>query len=107
MLRYNFFKDCPKTSDELKKNLLEEHRAKKKSSDGRISAITGNATEPEPKARTTPPSDKPAVILAELHGYRCACRIHSGADAVAISDTIVKYLGDKGFFLPTMLPDER
>ncbi len=44
------------------------------------------------------------MILAELHGYRFACRIDSGADAVAISDAIVKYLGDKGFFLPTMLP---
>ncbi len=54
--------------------------------------------------RSTPPSDKPAVILAELNGYRFACRIDSGADAVAISDTILKYLGDKGFFLPTMLP---
>ncbi len=71
---------------------------------GRISAITGNATEPEPKTRTTPPSDKPALILAELHGYRFACRIDSGSDAVAISDMIVKYLGDKGFFIPTMLP---
>ncbi len=38
------------------------------------------------------------MILAELHGYRFACRIDSGADAVAISDTVVEYLGDKGFF---------
>ncbi len=28
---HNFVKDCPKTSDDLKKNLLEERRAKKKS----------------------------------------------------------------------------
>ncbi len=44
------------------------------------------------------------MIFAELHGHRFACRIDSGADSVAISDTIVKYLGDKGFYLPTMLP---
>ncbi len=43
-------------------------------------------------------------MVAELHGYRFACRIDSGADAVAISDTIVKYLGEKGFFSPTILP---
>ncbi len=74
---------------------------------GRISAITGNATEPEPKARITPPPDKPAVLLAELHGYRFACRVDSGADAVAISDTIVKYLGEKGFLLSDHAADER
>ncbi len=44
------------------------------------------------------------MILAELHGYRFACHIDSCADAVLISGTIVKYLDDKDFFLPTMLP---
>ncbi len=44
------------------------------------------------------------MIRAELYAYRFAWCIDSGADAVTISDTIVKYLGEKGFFLPTMLP---
>ncbi len=82
----------------MKKTLLEDYRAKKQAPGGKISAITGKETEPEPEARPTPRSFKPALILAELHGHRFACRIAFSAD------TIVKYLGDKRFFLPTMLP---
>ncbi len=42
--------------------------------------------------------------MANIHGHNFACRIDSGADDVAISDTIVKFLGDNGHFLPTLLP---
>ncbi len=94
----HFFKDCTKTPDAVKKTLLEDYRAKRQAQGGKISAITGKETEPEPKARPTPLWDRPAVMLAELHGHRFACRIDSGTDAVAISDTIVKYLGGRGFF---------
>ncbi len=79
-----FVKDCPKTSDDLKKNLLEEHRAKKKSPGGKnigdhLQRNRAGAESPLLiRSRTSPP-----VIPAELHGYRFACRIDSGADAVA------------------------
>ncbi len=44
------------------------------------------------------------MIPAGDHGHPFAYRLDPDADAVAISDAIVKYLGDKGFFLLTMLP---
>ncbi len=45
-------------------------------------------------------------ILADIHGHNFACRIDSGADDVAISATIVKFLGDNFHFLPTLLPTD-
>ncbi len=71
---------------------------------GYISALISKPSKPEPKTRTPPLPDKPAVVPAGDHGHRFAYRLDSAADAVAISDAIVKYLGDKGFFLFTMLP---
>ena len=41
-----------------------------------------------------------AVVSASINGFKFSCRIDSGSDKEAISDTIVKYLGDKGIFLP-------
>lgn len=92
---HHFVKDCTKTSDPVKKTPQEEYRAKGQG--GKVSALTGKETQPETKARTTPRTDKPAGILAELHSHRFTCRLDSSADSVAFSDTIVKYLGDKGF----------
>ncbi len=54
---HHFVKDCARTYKELKKSLLENHQAKKTSPGGRISPITGNATEPPAllRLRTSPP----------------------------------------------------
>ena len=52
-------------------------------------------------------SAKPALVLAEIHGYIFACRNDSGADDVAVSDIITQFLGDKGIFLPTMQLSEQ
>lgn len=46
-------------------------------------------------------SDRTAVVIADLFGYKFSCRMDSGADTENISDIIVNYLGDQGAFIPT------
>lgn len=48
-------------------------------------------------------NERTAVVQAELGGWKFACRIDSGADRNAISETAVSFLGDHGVFLPTRL----
>eukprot|EP00171_Calliarthron_tuberculosum_P007262 IDg7262t1 len=69
-------KDCPKTSPEMKKELLEAFRAKRKAGkdEAKVSALVTIA---------------PATL--------------SASTPIVVSDTIVKFLGDKGIFLPTVL----
>ncbi len=54
-------------------------------------------------ASTDPCSPTYVFIFANSHGHNFACRVDSEADDIAISDTIVKFLGDNGNFLSPML----
>ncbi len=51
-----------------------------------------------PAVTLTPSTN--AVILAEIHGHNFGCCTDSGADDVGISNTLVKFLGEKAL-LPT------
>lgn len=102
----NLVKDCPRTSD-AKKELLQTHRAKRISekAEPKVSAVVKpSQSEVSTSEKVSPicPTN-PAVVLADLHGHKFACRIDSGADQLVVSDTIVKFLGDKNHFIPTVL----
>lgn len=53
---------------------------------------------------SAPNSDTFAVIEAKIGGHTFVCHIDSGADIVAISEPIVNFLCEKGFYLPTIRP---
>lgn len=105
-------KDCPNTSKELARTLLESYRASKTNRDRhtQVSALVvpveEETSEPQGNGKNDS-TDTTAVIDAEIGGYNFACRIDSGADLVVISDTIISFLGDKGIFLPIVLPTKK
>lgn len=98
-------KDCPITSKEQAKKLLEEYRAKKKATTPTVAALTtpkpsGNSSA-TPKIASASLSNT-AVVKASMNGFNFACRIDSGADVLAISESIIKFLSEKGIFLPKL-----
>ncbi len=48
---HHFFKDCPMTSDDLNKNLVEENSAKRSPGADTVLPLTGKAFKSEPKTR--------------------------------------------------------
>ena len=64
-------------------------------------------TKPEKKVAPKKSNNiETAVVQATIGGFKFACRIDSGDDRKAISDTIVCFLGDKGICLPTRFMSE-
>ena len=53
------------------------------------------------------PDNGTAVVKAEIGGYKFVCRIDFGEDRDAISENIIKYLGDHHVFLPIKLISEQ
>ena len=84
--------------------MAKYRESKAAKSEPTVAVVNTEAKETTKPAAVVAPiaTSKPAVVLAELHGYKFACRIDSGADEVVISDTIIKFLGDRGIYLPTL-----
>lgn len=95
-------KDCSKTTKEQSKKFLEEYKKKKaeKSSVSALSARNKTTEGSSSKSTAGRLNDHTAVVEAEINGYKFSCRIDSWSPKEAVSDTIVKFLGDKGHFLP-------
>lgn len=91
------------TSAEEAKSLLEKYRAKKK---GDQTPKVAPLPQDPPSMKTTPESS-PALMDAEIGGFKFTCRIDSDADVIAISENIVNFLGDKGVFLPSIRPTKK
>ena len=108
--KLHLVKDCPVTPKELAKKLLEDRRKKNEAKFARVSAVVregsnSNATASTLSAQVAPVStDTSAVIYAKIGGHTFVCRIDSGADIVAISEPIVKFLADQGVYLPMIRP---
>lgn len=107
----HFLQDSPISSPEEVKKLLEAMRAEARrvKLESRIASTAEKADDKGSRARTQAPSlsseqtcAKPALVMAEVSGFKCSCLIDSGADEVPVSDTIIQFLGDKGTFLWTM-----
>jgi len=104
------YRSNPKNSSDEAKRLLDAKRAgiKKEKSESKL-ASSGGSKDAKPSFPAKQSSSsiggssaKPALVLAELSGYKFACRIDSGADEVAVSDTIIQFLGDKEILLPSI-----
>ena len=98
-------KDCPDSTAEEAKTFLEAYRAEKKNKGqaAKVSALLNTQKEtPLQSANQTSLPAAAAVLDAKVDNHTFVCRIDSGADVVAISETIVNYLGDQGVFLPTL-----
>ena len=106
----HYVKNCPRTSAEYGKKLLDEWRNNKEARKARNASSNVVTSSPSPTSNKTASaksnSSSSAVISAEVGGFKFACRIDSGADENGVSDTIVNFLGDKGIFLPTRLLSE-
>ncbi|CAN8067564.1 unnamed protein product [Agarophyton chilense] len=77
-------------------------------SESKISSATDKSDEhveesvPQASSSSEKSSTIPALVVAKLSGFKFAYRVDSGADEVAVSDTIIQFPGDKGTFLPTL-----
>ncbi|CAN8068627.1 unnamed protein product [Agarophyton chilense] len=106
----HFVIDCPDTPPEEAKRLLDAKRAepRKIKPESKFSSASetlddkGSNSEAQASSSVEKSSAVPALVMAELSGFKFACRIDSGADEVAVSDTIIQFLGDEGTFLPTL-----
>ena len=98
-------KDCPITDKTTAKKLIEQYRERKnQNTKPSVSALLkGEQKHAVEHRQLSNGKDDSAVVQAELGGYKFACRVDSGADRDAISETIVNFLGDHGVFLPTRL----
>ena len=70
----------------MAKKILEEYGAKKKS-DGKPSVASLAPPEADKVSKKNPDNDT-AVLQAEIGEFKFACRVDSGADRDAVSETI-------------------
>ena len=106
----HFVKDCEITSSAEAKQLLDARRngIKKFKTESKVGSssekkdLKKDTSRTQASSSTGKSTSKPAVVMAELSGYKFACRIDSGADEVAVSDTIIQFLGDQEISLPTI-----
>ena len=109
----HYIKDCLQTSSEMKKSLLEAHRAKSKKSfepkENKLAHLDDSVEKPsvQASAKSAAASPASAVVLAEVCGYTFSCRLDSGADHTVISDQIVQFLAEKDVYLPTRWLSEK
>lgn len=78
-------------SDEEIKNSFDEYNKQKAAEYDFLDSLHNQAKLPPSSAESpTGPSDY-AIIQAETHGIKVACRIDSGADVSTVSNTITDY----------------
>lgn len=100
-----YVQDCPITFDEDKKRLMDAMRAEKpKKKEDESTCVSALVATPKPPLQVSQNREieddatQSAIVFASISGHSFACRIHSGADELAILDTIIKFFENQLFY---------
>lgn len=101
--KMHYFRDCEKTPEDQKKIILKKNgEVKKGQEDNRITR-TGAPIAPFMTDSTTVGRGKIiTVFMTKISSHSVSWRIYSGADDVAMSDSIVKCFNNKAIFILTI-----